>query len=383
MFAHLSAVAAILAMLCAVFGGVIPNLAKEPTQSRALQAWLDIWLPLLLAIPIAAVPLLPGGDRLPPSLLLSTQSVIPVALAALLVGIALLDRRNLAPMRCIDGHHVLLLVLLGVLLVLASFMGRMADWSGHLLLTAAMLWLWTVSADPRPAPGSAPAGRDPVFLIDWTGPLKHPVNALVQGLLLLSPVLLLLAVLSPYLPQIVPSTAPGAPSLRLLAAVALLVPATQATLLARVWRQVGPAAAIRCSVSTIILTLLLGVGVMCVRFIPWVSLLMSVRTGEPTSYAMTDLTGVSVLFPSALLVLTLAIAGLTPLLKRRMLFAMGWTIAACSVVSLGIGLSLVVSRWPAKVGVSVEPTLESTDSTQSRESAPDFDGATFLQDHSI
>lgn len=357
-------------MLCAVFSGVIPNLAKEPPRSRSLQAWLDIWLPLLLAIPIAAVPLLPGAAHLPAPLLLCSQSAIPVALAGLLVGIALIDRRAALPMRCIDRHHVLVLVVLGALLLLASFMGRMADWMGHLLLTAAILWLWTLSGDPTPPAQGTPDSRESVFLVDWTGPLKHPVSTLAQGLLLLSPVLLLLAVLSPIVPGFVQRTASSWLSSRSLLAVSMLVPAAQATVLAVVWRRVGSAAAIRCCVSTTILTLLLGVGVMCIRFIPWAALLMSMRTGDDVAYDITDLTGLSILLPSALLVLALAVLGLTPLLNRRTLSGLGWAFIAFSIISLGVGSLLIASHWPTTPRLPAGPPLQSTDSTQGRAPAP-------------
>jgi len=374
-------------MLCAVFGGVIQNIASEPPRSRSLRAWLDIWLPMLLAMPIAAVPFLPGAADLPAPLLLCSQSAIPAAFAGLLVGFALIDRRAASPIRCIDRHHVLVLMVLGALFLLASFVGRMTDWTGHLLLTAAMFWLWTVSGDPKSAAESAPEARDrardPVFLVDWTGPLKHPVSPLAQGLLLLSPGLLLLAILSRFVPQMVHSAALGGRWPRSLLAVALLVPAAQAAVLAGLWCRAGSAAAIRCAVSTIILILLVGVGVMCVRFIPWASLLMSIRTGDDVAYAMTDLTGLSILLPSALLLLALPVLGLTPMLNRRTLSMLGWAFMALSIISLSVGSLIIASHWPAGEPSPTIPTLESTDSTQGRGFVPDFERGTFSQDHAI
>jgi len=246
-----------------------------------------------------------------------------------------------------------------------------------------MLWLWTLSGDPKPPPESAPDASDPVFLADWTGPLEHPVSALAQTLLLLGPGLLLLLILSQFVPLMGDSGQLTGRWPRGLLAAALLTAASQAAVLAGVWHRVGPAAAIRCAVSTIILTLLLGVGVMCVRFIPWASLLMSIRTGDDVGYPMTDLTGLSILLPSALLVVALALLGLTPLLNRHARSALGWAFVAFSIISLGVATLLITSHWPAAEPSPAGPSLQPADSTQGRESAPESSIGTFLQDRSI
>ncbi len=364
-------------MLCAILLGVIPILAKEPPQSRALKSWLDIWLPLLLALPIVAVPLLPGATHLPSPLLLSLVNLIPVSLAALIAGAALIDSRC-RPVRCIDGNHVIALIAIAIVLLLAAFTGRLMDWSGHLLITAAMLWLWTVSSEPSTAAGQASTQGDPVFLVDWTGPLRHPIGALAQSLLLLAPLGLLLAVLSRYL-MAVPE--PAGMSVPMQAA--LLLPAVaQAAVLAALWIRVAPAAAIRCSVSTSILTVLFGLGVLCARLIPWLSLVAGLRHGVESSYEVTDLTGLSTLLLPALLLLALAALGVTQFCARRTLLTMGWGLVAVALVVLAISLSVARSHWPAAPRQAT-PSAAPPAPNGSGDLAPQSSTGTFLQDSAI
>ncbi|GEM_PF-4740782 len=381
MIAHLSAAAAILAMLCALLLGVIPILAKEPPQSRALKSWLDIWLPLLLALPVAVAPLLPGATRLSSPLLLSLMDLAPIACVCLITGAALIDHRC-QPVRCIDGHHVVALIAIAIVLVLASFTGRLMDWSGHLLITAAMLWLWTVSSEPGPAAQQSGGNGDPVFLVDWTGPLKHTLGGLTQSLLVLSPVLLLAAVLGRLVLGGEGTGRWGGEALNAMLTVLILVPLGQGLALLALWILVRPAAVLRCAVSTVILTVLFGLGVLCARLIPWLYLVGSVREGVDPSYEITDLTGLTVLLMPALLIFCMAAFGLIQWCSRRTLLAMGCGLIAASIILLTLSLSQVRSHWPQPKPES-SPQTEPADPAGRGDSSPQSNTGTFLQDSSI
>lgn len=339
---------------------------------------MDIWLPLLLAVPLAAIPLLPAADGLPSALLIAVVNVIPVSLAAIAVGVALW--RFSAPQSgsIIEAPHLLAALLLGVILLFSAFTGRLSDWSGHLLLTAAVLWLWTVSGDPGQSKSTADRD-DPVFLVDWAEPLRHPIGALTQTILLGAFPLLAAGLLIPILRPEDVALAPVHVSRWPWLGVVVLTYALHAvTLGALAWR-VSPVAAIRCAVSTVILSTLLGVGVLCVRLIPWFMLIAGVRAGVAVSYMITDLTGLSVLLPPALLVLALAALALVRSPGGRVGRIAGAALTAVALAALAIGGVVAASHWPAPP--ASEEDVPATASTP--DAPPESNSGTFLQDGSI
>ncbi len=366
-------------MLCALLLGVIPALRSESPHSRALHAWLDIWIPLILALPVIALPFLAGAAHLPQPAMLDVMVTLPVSIGALIVGLALLDGR-LRPVSIIPWHHLAALVALAALLTLASFLGRLSDWSGHLLLTAAILWLWTVSSDPNPAARAASADGDPVFLVDWTGPLARPIGRLPGAALALGPLLLMTAVAAPYLASPDLPTSLSA-ELRLLWLAFAAGAVAQIAALAALWLGVGPAVAIRCGVSTAILTVLLAAGVLCVRLIPWLTIIAGFRHGVEASYEVRDLTGLDALRIPAALVLALSLVGLARWCSRRSRAVLGVALAAAAFLSLAVSLTGVCRAWPAANAVAA-PGGE-TEETSAGSASPQSDAGTFLQDGGI
>ncbi len=348
MLVHLGLAAIVPAMVCALSIGVLPNLAREGRESpasRPLHAWIDLWLPLLVALPLAATALSPLSSELSPALLLVLLVGAPVALAGAVSGVALLDRRGFTHDRVLDGPHFFACAVLGLVLLSAAYVARLPDWIGHLLLTAAILWLWTVSGD---APHSGRAdSRGSAFFVDWTGPLAHPVapgwKALIAAALLLGAIALALG-------HALPAASFGKariPPPLLPAAVALLALAGQAAALLGVCRSVGPRAGLRASVSTMLLSALLGLGLLCTRLIPWSAMIRSRGRLAEVDYQPLDLTGLTALGPAGLLVAALALPGLAPWLHPLARRVLGWCLIAAAALCLASALLLTRSAWPA------------------------------------
>lgn len=369
-------------MLCALLLGVIPALRNESPHSRALHAWLDIWIPLILALPVVALPFLAGSSHLSQPATLSLMVTLPVSAAGLIVGLALVDPRN-RPVSFVPWHHLAALLAVAAALTLASITGRLSDWSGHVLLTAAILWLWTVSSEPSPAARAANADGDPVFLVDWTGPLARPVGAPASAALAVGPLVLLAAAAAPYLSSL-DSRAPLNAELRFLWLPASAGAVTQMAVLAALWWRVSPAAAIRCGVSTVILIVLLATGVLCVRLIPWLTIIAGFRQGVEASYEVRDLTRLDALSVPAALVLGLSLVGLSRWCSRRSLAAMGLALAAAAFLSLSLSIAGVRAAWPA-ADAAAAPAGEEEEQEEpgAGGGAPQSDAGTFLQDRGI
>lgn len=332
-------------MVCALLLGVIPNLARESPESRPLHAWIDLWLPLLLALPLAATALSPNSYELSPALLLVLLVGGPVAVAAVVSGAALLDQRLCLADRVLDGHHIIACAVLAPVLLSASYVARLPDWIGHLFLTAAVLWLWTVSGDAR-TPGEGEA-RHSAFFVDWAGPLTHPVAARWKAIMAIA---LLAGAMCLALGHLLPASAAGearVPPLLLPAIVALSALAGQGAALAAVWGRVGPRAGIRASVSTMLLSTLLSIGLLCTRLVPWGELIRSRGRLSDVYYQPLDLTGLTAVGPAGLVVAALALTAIVPRLGPAGRRLAGWSLIGAAVGSLLAGILLTRSAWPA------------------------------------
>lgn len=332
-------------MVCALLLGVIPNLARESPESRPLHAWIDLWLPLLLALPLSAAALGPNSYELSPALLLVLLVGGPVAVAAVVSGAALLDQRLSLAGRILDGHHIFACAVLAPVLLSASYVARLPDWIGHLFLTAAVLWLWTVSGDAK-APGGGEA-RDGAFFVDWTGPLARPVAARWKALMAIA---LLAGATCLALGHLLPASAAGRariPPLLLPVALSLVVLAGQGAALAGTWRAVGPRAGIRAAISTMLLSSLLSIGLLCARLVPWGELIRSRGRLSDVYYQPLDLTGLTAVGPAGLVVAALALTAIAPRLGSAARRVSGWSLIGAAVCSLLAAAILTRSAWPA------------------------------------
>lgn len=345
---HLGLAAVVPAMVCALLLGVIPNLARESPESRPLHAWIDLWLPLLLALPLSAAALGPNSYELSPALLLVLLVGGPVAVAAVVSGAALLNERRTPASRVLDGSHIIACAVLAPVLLGAAYVARLPDWIGHLFLTAAILWLWTVSGDAR-TPGEGEARRS-AFFVDWAGPLTHPVAARWKAIMAIA---LLVGGACLVLGHLQPASAASAagearvPPLLLPAIVALSALAGQGAALAAVWGRVGPRAGIRASVSTMLLSTLLSIGLLCTRLVPWGELIRSRGRLSDVYYQPLDLTGLAAVGPAGLVVAALALTAIVPRLGPAGRRLAGWSLIGAAVGSLLAGILLTRSAWPA------------------------------------
>lgn len=342
---HLGLAAVVPAMVCALLLGVIPNLARESPESRPLHAWIDLWLPLLLALPLSAAALGPNSYELSPALLLVLLVGGPVAVAAVVSGAALLDERLSLADRVLDGHHIIACAVLTPVLLSASYVARLPDWIGHLFLTAAVLWLWTVSGDAK-APGQGES-RDGAFFVDWTGPLARPVAAGWKALMAIA---LFAGAMCLALGHLLPASAAGrariSPML-LPVALSLVVLAGQGAALAGTWRAVGPRAGIRAAISTMLLSTLLSIGLLCTRLVPWGELIRSRGRFSDVYYQPLDLTGLTAVGPAGLVVAALALTAIVPRLGPVARRVSGWSLIGAAVCSLLAAAILTRSAWPA------------------------------------
>lgn len=348
MLAPLSVAAAILAILCALSLGVIPNISREPESSRPRHAWLDVWLPLLATLPVAAAALLGQQAGLAPAFILWVLAAGSLAAAAVICGMALLDSRLAPGQPVVDPVHVLAIFALGVVLLGAAYVGRLPDWMGHIFLTAAVLWLWTLSSEPGSAGQSAPSG-DALFLLDWSGPLASPVRlrwkVIVAAGLLIAAGGVAWHQLHWLWSGVQAGQTPPSPSPSLSRWIIVLALAGQWCLLIALWRVVGARAALRSSVSTSVLSVLAVIGVMCVGLIPWRAIISREADGSDAAWQVRDLLGLSILAPAGLTALALLPAGVAHRLDRRARAVMAWLVIALALAGALAGALLVRRSW--------------------------------------
>lgn len=340
--APLSVAAAILAILCALSLGVIPNLSREGGPSRPLHAWLDVWLPLLLTLPLAGAALLGRQAGLPSAFILWVLATGSISTTAFFCGLALLDRRLATGLPVIETVHVLTLFAVGIVLLGAAYVARLPDWTGHLFLTAGILWLWSVSSDPGDSRQSGASGGA-LFLVDWSGPLASPVLLRWKVLVAVGLTVGAAGIASHQLQSLwsVVETERVSPTLTLL--VNVLAFAGQAVALAALWRLAGPGAVVRSSVSTGVLSTLAVIGVMCISLVPWRAIITRGGVGGDATWHVRDLVGLSILAPAGLTVLALTLVGLAHRLEHRARVAPAWLLMGLALTGAASGA--VLARW--------------------------------------
>ena len=316
---YLAAGGLLSAIVCGIVVGVMPRLRGEPAHGRALYAWIDVWIPLALAVPAGLLAMAaPRTTSVRADVGLWSEplfflAILPLAACCGAAGVAMALPRHEAFWLGPDRRHGLMLVALGAVLLAAAAADRLALWHGQALLTAAILWLWTVSADPvqrrGPYAGAKRGGSSsPVFVVDWAGPIRSPVPAGWKLVLLIAPIGLGIVFLS-------------APAASTVLASGMTLAVAQAVALVILAARLDPRLALRCAWSCLALSIMLGVGLRGVRLMPWGFIVAGLR-GEPLPEARgaipLEVVGAGILRPAGVLLVGLGLTlGIAPGLLRR------------------------------------------------------------------
>ncbi|MBL1218030.1 MAG: hypothetical protein D8M59_11110 [Planctomycetes bacterium] len=311
-------VVTVLVLLVLIWTQIAPRLVIDRETNSAVLCWVDLWIPIIVALP-GSIAMTLSGDA---AEVMSAGwfAVAPVVIAATIAGGLMvlpgpLRRRQdisrpikpgsaLQPNAAtVSSHRVLVLVCIAVLVLFISLADRFSGWHGQVLITGAVIWLWMnnpVPSGPTKQGGSGPVSDEkdsegrPVFVTHWGGHLKQGVPAWCKGavcaLLALTAVAAWMA--GPY-PVIIPSFA-GA----FLVGMAGLVIA---------WKTGRPSFGIRLLCSAIVLSILLSLGGQAMSLVPHQ---VADWFGPPDSLAFhrTYLHGLRVLLPSGIVLTGLALA---------------------------------------------------------------------------
>jgi len=239
----------------------LPNRGAERLD-RGLLAWVDLWIPLLLSLVWTCVVAFSGD--LPYQTHSCWFAVVPpvlvttlfLAMVHLCGGCRLnqssageIERKTTCQHPSLSERHVWMLMGLGLLLYFVSIVGRLASWHGQVLVTAAVIWVWMSSPDLAADSTSQSAPKDKIRTRD-----RVSISFLfVVGIV----ALLFVMVLTRF------SLPSGFPVL----VIATTVIAFGAVFYL-VGRRLGAECVVRLSVSTMIFSILFGLGGMALRLLP-------------------------------------------------------------------------------------------------------------------
>ncbi len=244
---------------------VLPAILEEEKLTLPAAAWLDLWLPLILTAPmvIALTATRATGEAARFEVwYAATPATIGAALA---LGVFLMmgGRRGgvnqpggLRQTTAFALRHATILSLLGTILALASKGDQFTFLHGGLFLVAGIFWMWMSSPEVEQAKPkkvarderAASSSRRPQLILDWAGALKSEI-------LLSTKVCILATITGFWLAArfLLPAHLPG---------VVMTAALFQLLTLGGIGFTLGRAAAIRTVLSTLVLSVLFGLGSM-------------------------------------------------------------------------------------------------------------------------
>ncbi|MFG0331349.1 MAG: hypothetical protein ACF8PN_15790 [Phycisphaerales bacterium] len=285
----------LLSLSLALVRGVAPKVACESGPTRAATAWIDLWIPLMLALPMGAAAFFVHPEQADPFAVWAAAGP-SVAVGAIVLGVALAWRGDSeasagSPWRGLSRRHGLMFVGLGGVLLFAAESNRLDPRQGQLLLTVAVVWLWACSVGRPPERNGGPGvGR---LILDWAEPLRQPIGGLTKSV---AGVAVVLTVAGCWL------VGASVDFLWVVGAVAV----TQLVVLLAMVESSGRLCAQRTVGSTLILSLLLGLGAVAMARHPW---LLAARI-PPYELMGTSVLGLSSLRGAAILLLGMGMLGL-------------------------------------------------------------------------
>lgn len=304
------------ALLAIIWTMIAPRLAVSRESESAVFCWIDLWIPLVLAVPTAASMLLcgpaaeidgSGWFAVGPVLTASAVACGVIVLTAPVIEAGMVDRYGSSPGPSLADStthadiQALALIGLGALLLGIGLAGRFASWHGQVLWTAAIIWLWMSNPTPqRPQGGHRTAARPdsaettrPRFLTHWGGTLSHRVPLLCKvAIMIVLMVQCAAAWLARPYPIVIPSMAG-----------AVLVGMTG---LAVAWKTGRPLYGIRLISSTVVLSVLLSLGALAIGLVPYQ---VESWFGDPNgvTFHRTFLPGLHVLMPTGIALTGMAV----------------------------------------------------------------------------
>jgi len=234
----------------------LPRIKDESSFTSPAKAWVDLWLPLVAVIPlvcsIAIARSLAGSTTIYPV----WYAVAPATIiAGLGIGLLFIFSEKTSGLADEDGflfRHASVLSILGLIISIASLSDRITLPQGEMLIVASTIWIWLNSPTHEARHNSSGTTNDsktqkhPRLILDWSGTLRKPIpfqyKLAVFGLLCVFG-LAVYFFLNAHLRETV-SLAVG----------------FQGVLGFLIWRSLGRACARRFLQSTLVFSILLGLG---------------------------------------------------------------------------------------------------------------------------
>ncbi len=157
---------------------ILPGVARESHLTAPACAWVDLWIPLLAAIPFAATIAL---ARIPirgePFAI--WWAVVPMVMVCS-AGIGLMLMSTNHPcwpdVAAFRWRHGLALSLIGLILWLVSYTDRLHLRHAFVLFVVAIIWMWVNSPSGEVSGSSSNrTAQKGKMVLDWSGRLAHPI----------------------------------------------------------------------------------------------------------------------------------------------------------------------------------------------------------------
>lgn len=251
---------ALLALAGLLAVRILPRIKEESSFTSPAKAWVDLWLPLVAVVPlvcsIAIAHAISGSTTIYP---VWYAAAPPTIIAGLGIGLLFIFSGKTSGLTHEDGfllRHASVLSILGLIISIASLSDRITLPQGELLIVASTIWIWLNSPthetheDASNTSNDSRMSKHPRFILDWSGTLRNAIplqyKLAVFGLLCAFGLVVRVFMRS-HLPQGV-----------------VLSVAFQGVLGFLVWRSLGRACARRFLQSTLVFSILLGLGAVTV-----------------------------------------------------------------------------------------------------------------------